>query len=49
LQHLGSKCELSFVWTFTVGISQLNILGFDTASMAAYNFLNYEGGGSTFL
>jgi hypothetical protein len=27
----------------------LNILGFDTASMAAYNFLNYEGGGSTFL
>lgn len=40
---------VSFVRTFTVGISQLNILGFDTASMAAYNFLNHEDGGSTFL
>jgi len=40
---------VSFVWTFTVGISQFSILGFDTTSMAAYNFLNYEDGGSTFL
>jgi len=40
---------VSFVRTFTVGISRLNILGFDTASMAAYNFLSYEDGGSTFL
>jgi hypothetical protein len=48
------KCHIpnssgSFVRTFTVGISRLNILGFDTASVAAYNFLNYEDGGSTFL
>jgi len=45
LLHLGSKCGECHL----SGLSQLNILGFDTASKAAYNFLNCEDGGSTFL